>query len=119
MTRLLPAIILAALLGTGASARTLEVLEGTHELELGEVAMPRSPVGTIHFKACDSCSSSAHRVSPHTRYYVDGQQLDLDGFLEAVEEIRHRDGGNSTTLVSVGYSLATNQATWIAVFPQD
>jgi len=117
MKQLLMGILLATALGS-ASARTLEVLEGTHELILGEVAMPRSPVGTVQFKACETCSSAAHPVTPHTRYLINGRELPLERFLAAVAEIRHRDGGNAT-LVGVGYSLATNQATWIAVFPQD
>ena len=113
------ATVLAFTIGAAASARTLDLVEGAYELTLGEVSMPRSPVGTAAFRTCTSCKTIALTVTTRTRYEINGRTYYLPDFLELVTKIRQRDGGNGTTTVGVYYGIDSKQITRIAVFPEN
>jgi hypothetical protein len=119
MTRLLFALILSCSLVTAASARTLEMIEGAYELTLGDVAMPRSEVGTAFFRSCPTCKTNGLRVTAQTHYLISNRELPYADFLRAVEDLRRRAGGNRDTGVGIFYDLGSNQITRIAVFPPD
>ena len=101
----------------GLSARTLEIIEGTYELDLGDIQMPRSRVGVTAFTPCSGCERVFLRVTPRTEYEIDGHTFRLREFLEAVEEIEDEDDDNA--MVGVFYNLESNMATRIVVFLTD
>lgn len=63
-----------------AALRVLEQPEDAYELKLGEVSLPDRSGGSVIFKACDDCRTTALRVTNTTTYEVDGQAVDLAAF---------------------------------------
>ena len=99
---------LVLLLGSLSSAwayRVLEQTEDAYELMLGEVSLPRGAAGTVIFKPCPDCNTTAMRVSAETRYFVNGSPLELQDFLAWAEEIRKMDGGNQNTAVYIFFDI--------------
>jgi hypothetical protein len=110
------AVILGLALAAGAThaQRTLELIEGAHELVLGDVILPDSSSGLAVFKLCASCEPKGLQVASSTRYLINDRELDLGAFLEAVELVRDSDGGDATG-VGLYYDLKTNRVTRIVV----
>ncbi len=99
---------LVLLLGSLSSAwayRVIEQTEDAYELMLGEVSLPRSAAGTVIFKPCPDCNTTALRVSAETLYFVNGSPMELSDFLARAEEIRKMDGGNQNTAVYLFYDV--------------
>lgn len=113
----LAVLCLGMVFGMTASARTLELIEGAHEVALAEVTLPGSPVGTVFFRACGTCDPQGMTVMPQTVYEIGGRSFRHREFLEAVDEL-HDNGGNATAMVTIFYDLESNRVTRIAVFPQ-
>ena len=109
---------LILLLGSVSSSwayRVMEQSEDTYELILGEVSLPRGAAGTVIFKPCADCNSTALRVSSQTTYAVNGAAFELADFLEAADLIRQQDGGNSGTAVYVRFDIESKRVTWLAL----
>lgn len=119
MKKSIAVLLLTVAAATCVSARTLEVTEGAYELSLGEFNVPRSRVGTASFRICSTCETVALSVTTRTLYEISGRAYDYPDFIELVTKIRQRDGGNSTTDVSVFFGLDSKLITKIAVFPQN
>ena len=103
---------LILLLGSVSSAwayRVLEQTEDAYELMLGEVSLPRGAAGTVIFKPCADCDTTALRVSSQTTYAVNGAAFELADFLEAADEIRQLDGGNSGTAVYIFFDIESKR----------
>lgn len=98
-------VLLLSSLSSAWAYRVLEQVEAAHELVLGEVSLPRSAAGTVIFKPCPDCNTTALRVSGETQYFVNGSPLELADFLARAEDIRKLDGGNRNTAVYLFYDV--------------
>jgi len=91
------------------AAADLEVVALAHEISLSNFMAPATQSGGLSFKECNSCATKTVRVTPSTRYMVDGKSVRLDQFKQAVQPLRDRDTVsvivkhhlNSDTIVSV------------------
>ncbi len=92
---LITAIVLFLALPAAAQFRTIEL---AHEVALDELRLPSHPSGTIGFKACSECEYQTKRVSASTQYMLNGQQVKLDKFREAVSGVRKRSEATVTVL---------------------
>jgi len=95
--------------------RVLGEMESTYELELGEVGLPKATMGTVHFRPCETCSSTSLEVNSSTRYFVNGVQYELREFLEVVEEIKDIAGGNENSMVGLFYDKSTRRVSRLMV----
>jgi hypothetical protein len=96
------------------AGRTLELVEGAHELVLGNVIMPDSASGLAVFKLCTSCEPTGVQVGAQTRYFINDRELELGAFLEEVGLIRETDGSDALG-VGIYYELQTNRVSRIVV----
>jgi hypothetical protein len=108
MTRLTIVSILFLVLSAAANAGALRVIgqpQGSYELMLGEVSLPGTSGGSVIFKACSDCRTTAMRVTNTTIYEVDGQVVDLKEFNKAAKNFRGKRGGAVDTAVYLFYSV--------------
>ena len=116
-------IVLLALCGLASGslviAQDLELVEGAHELALGNIAFPGSAAGTLIFKSCDTCEPQAYPVTSSTSYFAPEGPLMLSEFLTRVAELRERPNGEANTSVTVFRSLATDRVTRIKLNLRD
>jgi hypothetical protein len=104
-----------SLSGLAAQANALEMIEGAYELSLREVSLPRSAVDAASFRPCEGCSTVSLSVDSATRYSIDGRELVLADFLQAIERIRQGPDGNAKTFVGLFYDLKTDRVTRVLV----
>lgn len=106
-------IIAAALLSLALPAGAqLVTVQQAYEVPLTELRLPASESGTIAFRECDKCVYMTERVSPATRYVVNGHNVSLDKFRDAVSRVADR---NSET-VTVLHHLENNVVTQVTVY---
>jgi hypothetical protein len=75
--------IIAALLSFSLPAvADFTTVAEAYELALSNVRVPATPSSGIMFKKCDDCDFETIRVTPATRYEVDGQPVTLKEFRE-------------------------------------
>jgi hypothetical protein len=111
--RLLLMAVTATLIGT-AAAKTLELVEGAYEAELGNVSFPGSSGGLVIFRMCPTCESSALPVDSRTLYVgADGRQKPLADFLDEVARLRAAAGAERSSAVGIFYDLGTRRVTRI------
>jgi len=92
-------VIIATLLGLALpAAAQFTTIEQAYEVALSNVRLPQSESGTIAFKPCDSCQFQTERVTPDTRYLVNGHALPLAKFRIAVSRVADRDAEAVTVL---------------------
>lgn len=60
----------------------------TFEAQMNSVRMPVSPNGTVTLRECDSCAFETVRVTPNTRYHVNGKSLKFSDFLAVLKDLR-------------------------------
>ncbi len=60
----------------------------TFEAQMNSVRMPVSPNGTVTLRECDSCAFESVRVTPRTRYHVNGKTLKFSDFLAVLKDLR-------------------------------
>lgn len=70
----------------------------TFEAQMSSIRMPASLNGTVTLRECDSCPFETVRVTPNTRFEIDGKSYKFEDFLEALKELRGNgaDGLNVT-----------------------
>lgn len=110
-------IALLMTLGTTASPRTLELIEGAYELVLSEVIMPINVNGTTFVRSCVTCPTIGIPVTPETEYHIDGRMLPLPRFREEIAALRVTANGNESG-VGVFYGLDSGTVTRIKVYTQ-
>ena len=98
-----------------AAVRVMEQPEDAHELRLGEVSLPGNAGGSVIFKACSECRTTALRVNEATVYEVDGQLVDLKTFNELAKAFRGRRGGGVDTAVYVFFNVDSRMVTRLAL----
>lgn len=108
-------LLFAMALAAAADTRTLEIVEGAHELRFGNVSFPGSITGTVIFKDCASCDSTALRVTAATTYRTARGPAELPAFLERVAELEDAAPDTDSTPVTIFYSMATGRVTRISI----
>ena len=113
MTRVITLVFMLALASTAnaAAVRVMEQAEDAHELRLGEVSLPSAAGGSVIFKACSDCRTSALRVTEATVYEVDGQLVDLKTFNKLAKGFRGKRGGAVDTAVYVFFRVDSRLVT--------
>ena len=94
-----------------ANAQFVTVSEA-YELRLSHVQIPATPSSGIMFKKCADCETMTVRVTPNTRYSVNGEAFPLKEFRARVFSIGDREG----TLVTVLHHLESDVVVSVSVF---
>ena len=81
-----------------------EVTLRAHEVRLSELRLPASESGSLAFKACDECEYVTRRVTPGTRWEINGKAVRLEEFRTLVETISDR----AKSTVTVGHDLTAD-----------
>lgn len=113
--RILVAAALLGLINTAGAVRVLEQAERSAELTLSQITLPIDSNGTLSFKSCADCRTSSHRVTAVTKYLLDGREIPLEDFLQAIGEIRKSRTANEATIAAVYLDLATERVTRVSV----
>lgn len=89
ITRLLVLVSLTVVSFTaGADFRTVQ---RAYEVVLSDFRAPATPNGTASFQPCESCDRMTVRVTPHTRYQVNNDVVELAEFRQQLRTISDRD----------------------------
>lgn len=89
-----------------------EVISQAYELTLAQFTAPATANAGIAFKECDECEVLRMRVTDATSYSINGNQVRLEKFRQALSQIRDREQASvtvlrhleSNTVVSIGVS---------------
>lgn len=107
-------MLVLAILGLSITAAAdFRTITEVHEVNLVFLRLPGTPSGTLSFADCADCDSQTIRVSPATRYVVNGRTVSLADFKRAVARITDR--GN--TDVNVYHHLESDTVTKVRVSP--
>lgn len=108
----LKVLITAALLSLAlpAAADFKQVAEA-YEVALSDVRLPRSDGGTIAFKECEKCEYKRIRVGSDMRYRLNGKDVTLKKFREAMATVQDR----KREAVAVLHHLERNQVIAVSV----
>jgi hypothetical protein len=95
------------------AAAEFTTVSRAYEVSIMDFRAPASVDGGLAFKGCAKCDTISARVTPNTRYQVDGKALPLEKFRQAAARIYNREAATiivlhhleSDTIVSV--SLTT------------
>ena len=112
---ILTAAILLACFNAAHAVRVLEAVENGVELALSELKLPTGETGNVSYTACTTCRVSVHRVTPETRYFVNGAELALADFLRIADEIDAIRNGSETTLAGVFIDIQSGRVTRITL----
>lgn len=94
-------------------AATGQVVSQAYEVAIGDFRAPVSQNGVVAFKQCEDCERRLVRVTPATRYTIDGKSVQLDDFRKAIGPSGSRQRGDvivlhhleSDTIESITVSL--------------
>jgi hypothetical protein len=104
-----------AALTTAQAQRTLEVVESAGEFTLNHIDLPADGTGSLALKPCTSCETTFHRVTPATRYVVNGSELAFVDFAIVVEDIRAANA-EQRALVGLFVDRASQNVTRVLLF---
>ena len=108
----LKVLIAAALLSLASPVLAEFVQEQeAYEVALSDVRLPRADGGTIAFKECASCEYRRLRVGSDMRYRLNGKDVSLKKFREAMATVEDR----KSEAVTVLHHLERNQVTAVSV----
>jgi hypothetical protein len=106
-------IIAAALLSLALPAGAQFVtVQQAYEVPLNELRLPVSESGTIGFKECDKCTYMTESVSPMTRYVVNGHDVTLEKFRQAISRVADRNMETVTVL----HHLENDEVTQVSIY---
>lgn len=104
-------IILAAGLVTVSSSawayHVIDQIEDGYELSLVMVRLPLSERGTIVFRVCEQCNTTALRVTNATRYFANGAPVELAELRELADDVRATTEGRDRAAVFINYDIAS------------
>lgn len=86
----------------------------TYEVLVQSVRLPSDPGGTLTVKECDKCDYETYRVTERTVYSVDGKNMRLADFRQAIERLR-LDGDH---VVNVRRDIQSNTIDKVFVYTQ-
>ena len=61
-----------------------------YEIALSDFRVPATPSSGVQFKECEDCDIVTIRVTPNTRYQVNGKSVPLKEFRKLVFQVRDR-----------------------------
>ena len=85
ITQLVSAIVLVVALAVPAAAE-FRTVSRAYELSLSDVTVPPTLNSRISFKKCSDCEIQAVRVTPETRYSVNGRNVRFERFKSLVSK---------------------------------
>ncbi len=74
------------------------IISLAYELTLSDFRAPTTANSSISFKECDECEQIRTRVTPNTRYSINGKTVRLEDFRKAVTQAHDRDKKDVTVL---------------------
>jgi hypothetical protein len=94
-------------------AATGQVVSQAYEVAIGDFRAPVSQNGVIAFKECEDCERRLVRVTPATRYTINGKSVQFDDFRKTIGPAGSRRRGDvivlhhleSDTIESISVSL--------------
>lgn len=92
---LIAAIILAMSLPAAAQFRTVQQ---AYEVQLTNLRLPQSDVGTLGFRPCDGCDFVTKRLSEDTRFVLNGRSMSLEKFRRGLARVKQRQNQWVTVL---------------------
>jgi hypothetical protein len=101
-----------------SEARTLTLLEHAYEVSLSHLTLPNSEVGTLIFRACESCDAVAIRVDTDTRYLTDEGPMALSDFRAYVAGLGTPET-QGNTIVGVFRAVDDGRVTRVVVHVDD
>ncbi len=97
--------VIIGLLAIGISANAeFRTVSQAYEITLSDFRVPATPSSAVIFKECVDCDSRSIRVTPATRYELNGQPVDLKDFRARIFQIRDR----SSVILTVLHHLESN-----------
>ena len=85
-TTLLPVLLFLSL----SAVAEFRTVSRAYEINLSNFRVPATPSSGVIFQKCDECKPKTVRVTPSTRYEVNGQSVTLKEFRKNVFQIRNR-----------------------------
>jgi hypothetical protein len=79
-------------------AATGQVISQAYEIALGDFRAPVSQNGVVVFKECADCKQLLVRVTPATRYVINGKSVRLDDFRKIIGRAGSHESGDVTVL---------------------
>lgn len=86
-----------------AAAAHGQIVSMAYEIALSEFQAPTTANSSVAFRECRDCERKRVRVTPTTRYAVNGEQVRLEDFRKAVQQADDDD-----TSVTVLHHLESN-----------
>jgi len=105
-------LIAAAMLSLAlpAAAEFTQVADA-YEIALSDLRLPRNDGGTIAFKECKTCEYKRIRVGADMAYRLNGKNVSLKKFREAMATVENREDKPATVL----HHLERNQVIAVSV----
>ena len=80
--------LLTALVSAQRAAAEFRTIELAHEVPFEDLGLPGASYDTMSFRECGQCELITLKVTPATRYILNGQALDLGNFGVEMQRIR-------------------------------
>lgn len=95
------------------AAAEFATVSRAYEIALSDFRSPTTANGGLAFKECTGCDMKSVRVTPNTRYIVNGKSVRLEKFKKAERDVRDRKAVTvivlhhlkSDTVVSVSVTI--------------
>lgn len=75
-----------------------------YEIALSDFRVPATPSSAVIIKECAECDSRSIRVTPATRYELNGQTMELKDFRAGIFQVRDR----ASVILTVLHHLESN-----------
>jgi len=109
-------LIVAAILSLSLPAMAEFVtVSRAYEIALGDLTAPLTVNSKMMFSECSECDSRSIRVTPNTRYAINGRRMGLEKFRAALERIDRIDHPNKVP-VTVLHHLESNTVVSVSVY---
>jgi hypothetical protein len=111
-------VIVAMSLSSIGTAWALKIVgqpETSFELSLAGLTLPTNASGSVRVQTCETCKLQTLAVTAATKYFVDGHEVDLDGFALTAAGIREQDGVAESTFVGVYVDIASQRVNRITL----
>jgi hypothetical protein len=106
--KLLAALLMTLSLSAAADFTTVDL---GYEVALSDMTVPVTSSGSLVFKECEDCDAKMIRMTPETRFIVNGRTVQLKDFRKRVFQVRDR----SSVPVTIMHHLDSDTVTSISV----
>ena len=114
MKSIFTALFALLLVMSGTATATDYPPTRTYEAQVQTVRLPDTATGTITVKECARCDYETYRVTARTIYALNGENMRLDDFREAVERLR-LDGEHN---INVRRDLTSNTISKVFIYTE-